>query len=167
MISHAELLEKYHYDPDTGHFWWRARNPKHPTKNKPVGHIRMWGYVEIGVRKGSKTKYYKAHRLAWFYVYGEWPSMHLDHINHDRADNRIDNLRLATRKQNQGNMKRGVRNKSGYKGASQCPKSGKWRSYVCKNGKNIALGTFDTPLQAHRAYMRAARELYGEFASAG
>lgn len=88
----------------------------------------------------------------------------VDHINGDGLDNRRANLRLVNNSQNQMNRKN-VTSSSGYKGVTFLPKSGKWQAQIKKDGKNIYLGVFKTPEQAHAAYTKKARELFGEFRS--
>jgi len=87
-------------------------------------------------------KRYTEHRLAWFYTFGVFPSR-LDHRNRNRADNRIANLRKATRNENKRNSKTHSNNQNGFKGAYQNGR--RWGARVTHNGKRIHLGTFDTP----------------------
>jgi hypothetical protein len=97
--------------------------------------------------------------------------MVIDHINGDRLDNRIENLRTATYSQNSANAKRHSRNTSGLKGASKRFKNGKWtgrwQASITYQRKQINLGYFDTKEEAHAAYLEAARRLQGEFANCG
>lgn len=99
MITQEELKESLHYDPDTGIFTWRKS--KGPAKKGTVaGKIyKSHPYIKIGVCRHSID----AHRLAWLYVYGEWPTMDIDHINRDPTDNRICNLRHVSRSENNRN----------------------------------------------------------------
>lgn len=123
-----------------------------------AGCLRPNGYRTIAVDREVNL----AHRLAWLLVYGEWPDGDLDHINGERDDNRIVNLRLATRAQNNMNARRPCSNTSGYKGASFC--RGKWDARIGIDGKDVYLGSFDTPEEAHAAYANAASKVFGEFA---
>lgn len=132
MITQADLKSRLHYDPETGVFTRLRGIGK-------VGRVASNGYLQIMVI-GER---HMAHRLAWLYVYGEWPSTQLDHINQDRLDNRIENLRLATNKQNGENVRLFKHNKSGYRGVSFDRGEGKWRADIKHNGRNIALGKFD------------------------
>ena len=113
--------------------------------------------IELGGRR------YFAHRLAWYLHYGEWPSAMIDHINGDRKDNRIANLRLANQSQNSANAKRYSNNSTGYKGVSE-RRPGQFRASVRKDGKLRHLGTFSTPEAAYDAYVEAANDLHGSFA---
>src|SRR6185369_10895033 len=88
-------------------------------------------------------KAYLGHRLVWLYVYGEWPRGDIDHVNRTRSDNRLCNLRVATRSQNLGNMGRRPVNTSGYKGVTWHKRAEKWLAQISVNRKNIYLGLFN------------------------
>lgn len=101
-----------------------------------------------------------AHKLAWLYVTGEYPSCIVDHVNMVKNDNRYANLRLASKSQNGANSR--ARGSSGIKGAYWSKQIKRWYSRI---GRRY-LGTFDTPEQAHEAYVRAASQEFQEFARA-
>ncbi len=105
-----------------------------------------------------------AHRLAWLYVHGELPSGEIDHINGDRSDNRLANLRLATRVQNNQNTKTRTDNTSGHKGVCFHKQAGRWMAYINASGKRTYLGLHNSKEEAAQAYAAAAQELHGEFA---
>lgn len=105
-----------------------------------------------------------AHRLAWLYVYGEWPDAEIDHINGNTGDNRISNLRPATRAQNGANRGRQTNNASGVKGVCWHAQSGKWRAMIRISGKSRHLGLFNDIGAAAAAYARATVNRNGEFA---
>lgn len=115
------------------------------------------GYLvaEIGGRK------YKLHRLAWLFMYGYLPETEIDHKNNIPDDNRISNLREATKFQNLANAKARGRNP---KGASWHKRIKLWQAQIMKNNKKICLGYFQTALGAHAAYAAASQQLNGEFA---
>jgi HNH endonuclease/AP2 domain len=144
------------YDPDTGIFSWRE-NGLGRRKGRRAG-TNSLGYVIICFNQ----RLYQAHRLAWFYVYGAWPPADIDHVNGDRADNRIANLRLATRSQNHMNRMM-CRNKIGLKGVSLHKKTGLWRARIFVGGHEISLGYWETPEQAKAAYDEAAQKYFGHF----
>lgn len=151
------VLELLDYDKETGLFTWR--NPANP---KWLGRIagclkKDKGYVEIRV-KGAQ---FKAHRLAWVVTYKKWPSDEIDHINGVRHDNRIANLRDVTKSGNICNLKGAKSNsKSGLLGVWYDRYTKRWESQIALNGKNKHLGRFNTPEEAHQAYLKAKRELH-------
>jgi hypothetical protein len=152
------LRSIYDYDPDTGHFTHKTGRPRGgwAKPGKIAGCRRSDGYILIRI-KGFN---YRAHRLAWFYTHGRWPTDLIDHANGDPSDNRIHNLREATRSSNAANSKRPSDNTSGYKGVTLAKRSQRWQAQV--NGRY--LGLFSTVEAAADAYARAAKELHGEFA---
>ena len=108
---------------------------------------------------------YRACRLAWLYMTGEWPKGDVDHKDRNKANNKWANLRDATQSQNQANTTARASCQSGLKGAyphGQNP--GRWTGQIKHNGKTLYLGSFDTPEEAHAAYRIKALELFGEFA---
>ncbi|MEW4959716.1 HNH endonuclease, partial [Enterobacter cloacae subsp. cloacae] len=100
---------------------------------------------------------------AWFYVHGYLPEQEVDHINRIRSDNRIENLRLATRSENAKNKEKSKANTSGFKGVSQQKKTGNWVAHIRLNGKNKHLGTFRSPERASIAYRIASHFHHKEF----
>jgi len=152
-----ELMATFTYDPETGVIM-RIASPHEWRVGVIAGFRKRDGY--IGIRVGKKE--WAAHRLAWFLHFGEWPSGTIDHINRRRDDNRIANLRLATPSQNSANQPgRGVF----LKGVT-LHKTGKFQAQIKANGKSIYLGLHDSEQQAHAAYCSAAKQYFGEFASA-
>jgi hypothetical protein len=107
---------------------------------------------------------YLAHRLAWFYVNGCWPRMGLDHVNLDGLDNRLSNLREATKAENQRNTRPPRTNKSGVKGVFWRRDLQKWRAAITINGKSIHLGVFVEKRDAAESYRAAALTHFGPFA---
>lgn len=172
MITQAYLHECLLYDADTGEFTWKRRPESHFTKKrylniwnaryawKPAGCI-VDGYRVICLDR----RLYRAHRLAFLYVNGRFPSDQIDHANMDRADNRLVNIREASRSQNGAN--RGdVGASSGVKGVSWHRHTGRWQVRIGVRGRSIYLGVFDDLDEAKDAYRRAAEEHFGEFARA-
>jgi hypothetical protein len=158
MLNAAELKNLLDCDPSTGILRWRRSYNRSALAGMVAGHLKPNGYVCIRIRQ----KYYRVHRIVWLYEHGEWPSGDLDHINGDKSDNRISNLRVATASQNQANAKLSKRNVAGLKGVSE--ERGRWRARIKLHRKTINLGYFATALEAHSAYAEAARRYQGEFA---
>ncbi len=117
------------------------------------------GYYVVRINK----KTHMVHRIVFLWHNGYFPP-EVDHADLDRGNNRIDNLRPATTSQNQGNKKANRNNTSGFKGVAFEADRGKWKAHICVNRKKINLGRFDTPEEAHAAYIQAAEKHFGEFA---
>jgi len=166
MITAEELRKLLSYDPETGVFTWRVdrfcgRGRVRMASGDVAGATGTGGYRVITVFYNG----YAAHRLAWLYMTGEWPSHHLDHINGTRDDNRWCNLRAATRAENNRNVKIKNTNAIGAKGVTN--HKGRYRARITVDGKGVHLGYFGCPTAAHLAYCKAAKEYFGEFARVG
>lgn len=155
------FLSLLDYDQTTGRFIWKPGRAG-VSGGTEAGSISTWGYRQIKIN----GKQYAAHRLAWFIVYHEWPARELDHINGDKLDNRITNLREATRSQNQAAISRHRDSAQPFKGVQRLP-SGRWRAHITKDYKRRHVGVYDTPEEASAAYYEAASQLHGKFANAG
>ena len=156
-LTQEQLKSMYVYDKDTGIFI-RARDLGNCYKAGQIaGGSHNSGYTVI--RFGKRL--YLAHRLAWLYVYGEWPKLHIDHINGIKTDNRISNLRDVTASENMANQHRARSDSvSGVLGVScSCSRKG-WRAQICRSGKVKNLGTFNTKEAAQEAYWNARNEHY-------
>ena len=156
--SRELLMELLDYSPDTEVFTWRT-SKKSRKAGSVAGSLGKGGYWFI--THGQNI--YRAHRLAWLFVHGDWPSDLIDHINRDRADNRICNLRLATKSQNNINSVQERKNSSGVVGVSHCSQTGRWKAQIGCGGKMISLGRFDSIEEAYRRRKQAEKELFGEF----
>lgn len=144
------------YDQETGEFFWIKPKRSWVAAGVKAGSIEAKGYVVININRGL----YKAHRLAWLYVYGEWPKNQLDHIDRNKQNNKISNLREATNSQNQQNTpkyktKALVRSK--YKGVSLHNKTKKWQAEIQIEKKRFYLGLFSCEEDAAMAYLEAKK----------
>lgn len=156
MLTQARLKEALHYDRKAGVFTWREPRPGLRVGDT-AGCLRPDGYVVIRI----DGVLYRANRLAWLYVHGRWPAADAEHRNGVRSENRIRNLREATRSQNLQNLRRAkTNNASGLLGVCLHRRSGKWRATIKANGKQQHLGLFTNKNEAHAAYLKAKRELH-------
>ena len=153
MLTQERLKELLDYDTATGVFVRRVSRGKAKAGNI-AGYTHHEGYVLISI-DGRKRL---AHRLAWLYTYGYWPTSQLDHINRVRDDNRIENLREVTDQENHWNRGKQKNNSSGLTGVFWDKKSKKWRAYIYVCGKQKHLGLFDTQEEASVAYLKAKAE---------
>ncbi len=153
MITVEELKELLSFEPSTGTFIWLV-NRGRSKKGTIAGSTNSKGYRTLKL----KGKDYKVYRLAWLYYYGYWPEASIDHINRLKYDNRIANLREATNSENGQNLSSPKYNSTGYPGVSK--NWNKWMAKITLNGISKYLGTFDTPEEAHLAYLKAKDELH-------
>lgn len=154
MLSNMtqELLKTYlDYSPDTGLFTWKVQKSNIIKIGQVAGHVSSGGYVCIALNR----KIYKAHRLAWLYVYGIWPKGEIDHINGQHSDNRLENLRDATKIENMRNMPMQKSNTSGVVGVNFSKKRGKWIARIATNDTRLYLGAYSVFEDACNARKRA------------
>lgn len=133
-LTQDELKELLHYDPDTGVFTWKVS----PTNNVKVGDVAGCRYPEGYIKVHFKGKPYRAHRLAFLYMTGEWPKDQVDHINHIRDDNRWRNLRDVSHQENHRNMTRQKNNTSGVTGVYWEKAKKKWCAQKIAGHKSAA-----------------------------
>ena len=158
-----EIREYISYNEISGDLTWIKR----PANNTKIGTIAGNANITNGyIAVEFKYVPYKAHRIAWFLKTGEQPN-EIDHWDGDGFNNTWDNLRNATRSQNQHNRGKQRGNSSGYKGVTYIETANKWRARIMLNNKSIHLGYFDTPELAHLAYCKAADEHHKGFANYG
>lgn len=157
MLTAERLREVLIYE--AGVFRWRcSRGPRRP--GSVAGCANGEGYIVICI---DGARHY-AHRLAWLYVHGEWPEGEIDHRDRRKANNKIENLRDATRSENNAN--RAGQRANRLKGAVWHKKAGRWMASIQVKGRSVYLGLHDTEEAAHAAYLAAAKEHYGVFARA-
>lgn len=152
------------YDPQTGIFKWRKRSDCSVQWNSRfAGTVAGWsdwkGYILITINYVD----YRAHRLAWAYVTGKWPSNDIDHKNRKTSDNRFENLREATRTENNGNAKVRKDSQSGIRGVSWDKSRKQWMARCSFHKKVILQKRFDKKSDAIAAYKQVAKAVFGEF----
>ena len=153
-LTLERLKELLHYDPETGIFTWRVSR-RHRVQAGDVAGSQSGRYIGIRI---DYVLYY-AHRLAWFYVHGEWSKIDIDHKDLDKTNNRIDNLRDVTRTVNKQNRQQAQpNNKLGILGVRF--HDGGFQARINVNGKDRHLGSFRTKEEASNAYLKAKRELH-------
>jgi hypothetical protein len=126
------------YDPDTGILTWKKSPANRVKTGDEAGTINANGYKVFSIR----NKLYSAHRIAWLISKGALPLEHIDHINGIRSDNKLDNMRAASNRENLRNCKLHKLNKSGVTGVKWYPKQMSWESYITVDYKKICLGYF-------------------------
>ena len=159
MFTQTELKRLLRYDPETGVFTWLVSN-RRVKVGDVAGRLCLREYRQIGI---NSTVYF-THRLAWFYMTGVWPADQIDHIDGCRANNKFSNLREATGSQNMHNSKKHSNNTSGFKGVSWYKRNKKWTAQIQVSNKQIHIGCYDDPQEAHAAYCAAAEAHHKEFA---
>ena len=147
-VTQKRLKELFSYSSQTGEFRRRSTG-------KVIGSRHCKGYIVFSVDK----RLYLAHRLAFIYQ-GLAIDGQVDHINHDKTDNRLENLRIVNNKENHRNLGVSKANTSGVNGVSMCKKRGKWRTRIMVNGVDKSLGYFDKLSEAVAARLKANKE-YG------
>lgn len=154
MITQDRLKELLHYNPETGIFTWIKKWGKKPA-GRQAGYLDKKGYLYVMLDR----KFYKLHRLAWLYVYGNFPNDQIDHRDEIKTNNRIGNLRDVHQSINQWNKSSSRSdNKICLLGVS--PHGNGWRAVVHIKGKQISLGTFQDPFSAHNAYLHAKSTIH-------
>ena len=162
MLTQKELKRQLHYDPNTGIFTRLVSNHHSVKIGEKAGCINN-GYVRIVI----DNKQYYAHRLAWFYIYGEWndfPNAVIDHIDGNKENNKILNLRKISHQENILNQKLRKNNTSGIKGVSWHPRDKTWVVRLMINGVAKYLGSFKDIELAELVAIEARKKYHGKFA---
>lgn len=161
MLEQTDVRRRFIYDPETGVFRHRMDNLPGGKAGQLAGSVNRDGYVNMSI--GRKSIH--AHRLAWLYVFGSLPNGMLDHIDGNRSNNRLSNLRLVTPAQNAFNKSACQRNKCGVKGVSWSKGRRAWIAQIGIGYWRKNLGAFDTIAEASAAYTAAAEQFFGEYAA--
>ena len=158
MLTAEMVRERLSYDRKTGRLRWLVKPRPQTAIGAIAGAINRGGYVQIRVY--GRMCY--AHRLAWLLTHGKWPDGVIDHVNGNKADNRIENLRDIPMELSPHNVKQARKDNvsSGLLGVSVYGKAGKFRAAISVNSKRLHLGVFNDPRLAHEAYVNAKREYH-------
>ena len=154
----AETLRTlFDYEPESGIFRWRVKPSRSVKAGDVAGSVRSDGYIVIAVN----SRKFLAHRLAYLHFHSVWPEHHIDHINGNPADNRIANLRDASRSVNAQNITRPPKsNTSGFLGVSLSKDTERWRATIYINKRSQHIGYFKTAEAAYAAYLAAKLRLH-------
>jgi hypothetical protein len=155
MLTQKRLKELLYYNPETGEFTYLKKTSpsSHIKIGRVAGALHPNGYISIRL----DTKRYWAHRLAWLYIYGEWPKFQIDHLNGIHNDNRIyRNLRDVSIRENCCNRLKHRQGKLA--GCYFHKRERKWIAQHWSNGKNHRIGRFDTEQEAHNTYIKFITE---------
>ena len=155
-ITQARLMEVLVYEPDTGNFFWRVNRGKVRAGTRAATSAGD-GYLSTAIDYTD----YRHHILAWIYVYGEYPEQQIDHVDGNRSNNAIRNLRLASQSENNQNQRRprGT-NRHGMLGVHFRKDTKKWSAHIGVNGVQHSLGCFSTPEAASAAYIQAKKKYH-------
>ena len=159
MIAQSDLKILFEYNPETGVFIRKVKTAIATNVGDEAGYLNKQGYVQM--RVFGKT--YQAHSLAWLYVFGDFPAL-IDHIDGNRSNNAIENLRVANHSINGFNREKKSESSSVFKGVLWSKKYRKWESKITALGKRRHLGYFISEQEAAHAYNKSAIALHGEYA---
>lgn len=154
LITPEILKEHFSYNENTGGVVWVKPTAQRVKVGDKAGYLGVNRYYTIDFCNHK----FLLHRLIWALYYGYWPPNHVDHINRDPSDNRIVNLRLATREENMRNMNSHKGSLSTYKGVSWNKRAKKWQARIYRCGKSYYLGVFKTEKEAAEAYNNFDKE---------
>jgi len=160
MITQDQVKKLFTYRD--GVLYWKLPNSTRIHAGDRAGTLTQYGYIQIGIDNKSLL----AHRIIYLYFHGYIPSQ-LDHIDGNRINNKIENLRKCTGFQNHYNIKKPKNNKSGIKGVHWCNKVEKWIVKITTNGKTVYIGQFVCLKKAGAAISSARKQFHGEFANHG
>lgn len=154
ILTQERLRFLLDYNPNTGVLTWRAKPSRGIKVGRQAGTPTSEGYLALQINKKKMF----AHRAIWLYVHGVWPPEEIDHINRDRSDNRLVNLRLATRLANSHNTGKHATNTSGHKGVTLHHRTKQWQVQLRANNKTFYVGQFAQLADAVQA--RAIAEIF-------
>jgi hypothetical protein len=143
------------YDHETGLLYWRVRQGR-ARAGDMAGNIGSNGHRRVGLL----GRYFQAHRIVWLLVHGAWPPFIVDHEDRDGLNNRIGNLRPATKSLNAQNSVSRSDSRTGLRGVGWSNVRKKYRARICVDQKRLTIGYFDDPTEAHRAYLETQAALH-------
>jgi len=150
-----EIMSVLRYEPESGLFYWTETRGR--GRAGYIAGFKDRGYLSLRVFGKS----IQLHRLAYAFMTGEWPELTIDHINGEKQDNRWSNLRMVSTKINNQNIRKAKqKSKSGLLGAHWVKRLNKWKSAIGVDGVVKHIGYFDTPEEAHMAYVEKKREFH-------
>ena len=155
-LTAERLREVLSYDPLTGVFLWKVSTSRRVSVGSVAGYTDQDGYLRIRIDRVG----YRAHRLAWLYMHGEWPADQIDHRNRSRMDNRIENLREATNGENSQNREPKRAKPSGLIGVNWHARDKRWIAQIMVDGRSIHLGSFTELEKAAQARADAKAKLH-------
>ena len=161
MLTLQEATRIFRYDEETGKLYWNERVHKRIRVGQECGRVTSHGYRKLRVF----GKEYYVHRLVWLLKTGSWPNNQIDHINRNRLDNRIENLRVANHFENQHNKSIPKNNTSGIKGVTWNKRAKKWYVQLMFNKKQMYFGLYEDLELAELVIKEARKKYHGEFAS--
>lgn len=152
------IREVFDYLPESGTLVWKHKTGRRVVIGSTAGHITPFGYISVAV---DRIKY-QAHRLIWLHQYGCWPSGDVDHINGNRSDNRLENLRDVSRRVNLQNRRDAMhKSASGLLGVTFRPnRKSKWVAEIVVDGVKKYIGAYSTKEEAHAAYISFKRVVH-------
>jgi hypothetical protein len=159
MLTHAYLRKILHYSVITGDFYYLKSTARRIKIGDIAGSLENTGYKRVKIN----SEKHQSHRLAWFWVTGEWPEKEVDHKNGITDANQWLNLREATHSQNMCNRSINLNSTSGYKGVSWDNASQKWHARIGLNKKRKSLGYFDNIDDAYAERQKAEKALHGGY----
>lgn len=161
MLTQEMLFENFIYDEKTGNLYWKVKRSPTTKLSSPISSKNRHGYIQVCTKLSGKVKNYSVHRLIWKMIYGV-DAKNIDHIDGDRTNNRISNLRDVTHQQNMMNRKKRCDSKNSYKGIYKTKSS--WVAEIWFMNKRYYLGSFKTDKEAGLAYDEASKKLHANFA---
>ena len=157
FLTQEYLKSILEFDSEKGTFTWKVAKSRSVKVGTLAGTKNSLGYHSIRIDKVD----YLAHRLAWFYTYNIWPSI-IDHIDRNRSNNKLSNLRDVSQSENIHNSSLSISNKTGYKGVSFKLDKGVYTTQCTVQGKAHYLGCFKTAEEASAAYSSFVKDLYSK-----